>query len=118
MYVRLPPVTSRPALHQQALQLTSGFNAFAERYQAKFGSRPPRNATLAYDGTILAAGLVRSAGQARFSERVLTNRDGFLGIDGVFRFERDGTNQRGLAIYEVTGQGSRVISPAPRSFGG
>jgi ABC-type branched-subunit amino acid transport system substrate-binding protein len=96
----------------------SGFNAFAERYQARFGSRPPRNATLAYDGTILAAGLVRSAGPARFSERVLTNRDGFLGIDGVFRFERNGTNQRGLAIYEVTGQGSRVVSPAPRSFGG
>lgn len=95
----------------------AGFDAFAQRYAARYGSRPPRNSSLAYDGTILAAGLVRSAGQARFSERVLTNRDGFLGIDGVFRFERDGTNQRGLAIYEVTGKGSRIVSPAPRSFG-
>ncbi|WP_249691453.1 penicillin-binding protein activator [Stappia sp. WLB 29] len=95
----------------------AGFQAFASRYQSRYGSQPPRNASLAYDATILAAGLVRSAGPARFSERVLTNRDGFLGIDGVFRFERDGRNERGLAVYEVTGSGSRVISPAPRSFG-
>ncbi|SDU44476.1 penicillin-binding protein activator [Stappia sp. ES.058] len=95
----------------------TGFQAFAERYQSAYGSRPPRNASLAYDATILAAGLVRSAGAARFSERVLTNRDGFLGIDGVFRFDRQGTNERGLAIYEVTGSGSRIIAPAPRSFG-
>jgi ABC-type branched-subunit amino acid transport system substrate-binding protein len=96
---------------------SAGFQAFSDRYRSTYGSQPPRNASLAYDATILAAGLVRSAGQARFSERVLTNRDGFLGIDGVFRFERDGGNQRGLAIYEVTGSGSRVVSPAPRAFG-
>ncbi|WP_306027779.1 penicillin-binding protein activator [Stappia sp. MMSF_3263] len=96
---------------------SAGFQAFADRYRSTYGSQPPRNASLAYDATILAAGLVRSAGQARFSERVLTNRDGFLGIDGVFRFERNGGNQRGLAIYEVTGSGSRVVSPAPRAFG-
>ena len=95
----------------------SGFQAFAQRYQAAHGSAPPRNATIAYDATILAAGLVRSAGQARFSERVLTNRDGFLGIDGVFRFNRQGTNDRGLAIFEVTGSGARIVSPAPRAFG-
>lgn len=97
---------------------SAGFNAFADRYAARYGSRPPRNASLAYDGTILAAGLVRSAGPARFSERVLANRDGFLGIDGVFRFDADGRNERGLAIYEVTGTGSRIVSPAPRAFGG
>ena len=39
--------------------------------------------------------------------------EGFLGIDGVFRFDRQGTNDRGLAIYEVTGSGSRIIAPAP-----
>ncbi|WP_235975047.1 penicillin-binding protein activator [Stappia albiluteola] len=95
----------------------SGFQAFADRYQQNFGSRPPRNATLAYDATILAAGLVRSAGPSRFTDRVLTNRDGFLGIDGVFRFLPNGLNQRGLAVYEVTGTGARAVDPAPRSFG-
>ncbi|MEP3278622.1 MAG: penicillin-binding protein activator [Stappiaceae bacterium] len=93
-----------------------GFKQFASRYRAAYGSEPPRNATLAYDATILAAGLVRSAGPQRFSQQVLTSRDGFLGIDGVFRFRPDGLIERGLAVYEVTGSGSRVISPAPRSF--
>lgn len=95
----------------------AGFQSFAARYQQTFGSNPPRNATLAYDATILAAGLVRSAGPSRFTDRVLTNRDGFLGIDGVFRFQPDGLNQRGLAVYEITGSGARAIAPAPRSFG-
>ncbi len=95
----------------------SGFQSFSARYQQTFGSNPPRNATLAYDATILAAGLVRSAGPSRFTDRVLTNRDGFLGIDGVFRLQTNGLNQRGLAVYEITGSGARAIAPAPRSFG-
>lgn len=94
----------------------AGFKQFAGRYRAAYGSEPPRNATLAYDATILAAGLVRSAGPQRFSQQVLTSRDGFLGIDGVFRFKPDGLIERGLAVYEVTGSGSRVVSPAPKSF--
>lgn len=94
----------------------AGFQSFSNRYQAAYNSTPPRVASLGYDAVILAAGLVRAAGPERFSNRVLTNPDGFLGIDGVFRFLQDGTNQRGLAIYEVTGNGSQVVNPAPRSF--
>lgn len=94
----------------------SGFDALASRYQAAFGSPPPRNASLAYDGTILAAGLVRSAGPQRFATQTLTNRDGFLGIDGVFRFLQNGQNERGLAVYEITGSGVKPVSPAPRDF--
>ncbi|WP_205470605.1 penicillin-binding protein activator [Breoghania sp. L-A4] len=93
-----------------------GFTAFAQRYQAAYGSAPPRNATLAYDATRLAAGLVSNAGPRRFATGVLTNRDGFLGVDGVFRFNSDGTNERGLAIYEATGSGSRLVDPAPQAF--
>lgn len=94
----------------------TGFKAFSARYQAAYGSAPPRNATLAYDGVTLAAGLVRSAGAQRFSTRILTNRDGFIGIDGLFRFRPNGENERGLAVYQLTGSGVQVISPAPRDF--
>lgn len=60
---------------------------------------------------------MRSAGPDRFSDRVLTNRDGFLGIDGIFRFQQDGLNNRGLAVYAVTGKReAEPIAPAPRSF--
>jgi branched-chain amino acid transport system substrate-binding protein len=49
---------------------------------------------------------------------VLTNNSGFNGIDGLFRFRRDGVNQRGLAVMRVTPTGGQIISPPPRSFGG
>ena len=49
---------------------------------------------------------------------MLTNQSGFAGIDGVFRFRPDGTNQRGLAVMRVTTSGPQVISPAPKAFGG
>lgn len=94
----------------------SGFNGFAQRYQQTYGSPPPRNASLVYDGVTLAAGLIRSAGPQRFQPRILTNKDGFLGIDGLFRFKSNGINERGLAIYQVTGSGAQVVSAAPRDF--
>ena len=94
----------------------TGFQAFAQRYQSTYGAQPPRNASLVYDGVTLAAGLIRSAGPQRFQLRILTNKDGFLGIDGLFRFKSNGLNERGLAVYQVTGKGVQVIAPAPRDF--
>ncbi len=95
-----------------------GFAAFVQRYRSAYNSKPPRNATIAYDATVLAAGLVRQFGAKRFSKAVLTNPNGFAGIDGVFRLRPDGSNDRRLAIYEVTGSGTRLADPAPRSFAG
>ena len=60
-----------------------------------------RTATLAYDAIALVAALVKTQGPQRFSEEVLTNASGFAGIDGVFRFRPDGTNERGLAVLRV-----------------
>ena len=57
-----------------------------------------RTASLAYDAVALVAALVKTQGKQRFSETVLTNSSGFTGIDGLFRFRPDGTNQRGLAV--------------------
>ena len=76
-----------------------------------------RPATLAYDAVSLVAALVKTQGAARFSEEMLTNQSGFAGIDGVFRFRPDGTNQRGLAVMRVTASGAQVISPPPKAFG-
>lgn len=92
------------------------FEAFAAKYQAAYGSTPPRNASLAYDGAVLAAGLVSRYGAQAFENSVLGNQNGFNGLDGVFRFLPSGITQRQLAVYEVTGSGSRVVAPAGRSF--
>src|SRR3954470_2981279 len=95
----------------------AGYRAFSGRYRTRYGQDPLRPATLAYDAVSLVAALVKTQGPARFSEEVLTNQSGFAGIDGVFRFRPDGTNQRGLAVVRVTNSGPQVISPAPKTFG-
>jgi branched-chain amino acid transport system substrate-binding protein len=94
----------------------AGYRNFSARYRARFGQDPVRAAALAYDAVALVAALVKTQGPQRFSSQVLTNSSGFAGIDGVFRFRPDGTNERGLAVLRVTPGGPEVISPAPRSF--
>ncbi len=94
----------------------NGFRSFAQRYRARYGAEPVRTATLAYDAVALVAALVKTQGPQRFSEQVLTSSSGFAGIDGVFRFRTDGTNERGLSVLRVAPGGGQVVSPAPRSF--
>jgi len=93
-----------------------GFRAFAQRYRARYGTEPARTASLAYDAVALVAQLVKTQGANRFSEEVLTNRAGFAGVDGVFRFRNDGTCERALAIMEIRGGTATVIQPAPPNF--
>ncbi len=93
---------------------------FERSYQNTYGSMPPRIASLAYDGTALAAILAQSAGntpsdQVYTSERLRSPR-GFAGIDGIFRFRADGLVERGLAVQEITRSGIQVIDPAPKAF--
>ena len=97
---------------------STGFRNFSGRYRSRYGADPVRTATLVYDAVALAAALAKTQGRRRFSAEVLTNSSGFNGIDGLFRFRRDGTNQRGLAVMQVSPTGGQVISPAPKSFSG
>jgi len=93
-----------------------GFRSFATRYRARYNKDPVRTATLAYDAVALVAALVKTQGEQRFSEQTLTNASGFAGIDGVFRFRPEGTNDRGLAVMRVTPNGGQIVSPAPKTF--
>jgi Periplasmic binding protein len=94
----------------------SGFRAFAGRYRAKFAADPVRTATLAYDAVALVAALSKQGNQ-RFAQETLTNPSGFAGIDGLFRFRSDGTNERGLAVMKVASGGSAPVASPPKSFG-
>ena len=94
----------------------AGFNAFAARYRAKYGSEPTRVASLAYDSVSLAAALARTQGAQRFVDRTLTNSSGFNGADGVFRFRTDGLNERGIAVYQVGAGAATTLSAAPKTF--
>ncbi len=97
----------------------SGFSTFASHYRSAYGSEPPLTASLAYDAVVLAAGLAKTAGAQRFQLSVITNPEGFLSaVNGLFRFNAVGTNDRGLAVYEVTGSTPSLVSAAPRAFTG
>lgn len=90
---------------------------FRDQYRATYGTTPPDIAGLGYDATALAAVLARR-GPGSFSANALQNPAGFAGVGGIFRFRRDGTVERGLAIREITPDGSQEVDPSPASFVG
>jgi branched-chain amino acid transport system substrate-binding protein len=95
-----------------------GYRNFSTRYRARYSQDPVRTATLAYDAVALIAALVKTQGAQPFTQQILTNPSGFSGIDGLFRFRADGTNDRGLAVLKVATSGAQIVSPALRSFSG
>ncbi|PWC54198.1 ABC transporter substrate-binding protein [Azospirillum sp. TSO22-1] len=89
---------------------------FETRFEALYGKKPPRLATLAYDATALAGTLARMGGVAPFDRANLTNPNGFAGVDGLFRLRPNGAVERGLAVLEITPDGARVLDPAPQTW--
>ena len=90
--------------------------SFRARYAALYGAATPRVASLAYDATALAAVLSRASERPYFKKDSLRNQNGFVGIDGIFRFDEEGIAQRGLAVIEIRPKDFQVISNAPESF--
>lgn len=91
---------------------------FEARYQAAYGTAPHPIAGLAYDG-IAAIGALLGTGQPdALSRASLTQGSGFAGVNGIFRFMPDGTNQRGLAVAVIRNNAVVILDAAPRSFGG
>jgi ABC-type branched-subunit amino acid transport system substrate-binding protein len=114
-----PRVFASPALQGglYAAPDPAGYRSFSGRYRTKFGAEPVRTATLAYDAVALVAALARTQGAQRFAPETLTNPSGFAGIDGLFRFRSDGTNERGLAVMKVATGGGVAVAGSPKSFG-
>lgn len=94
----------------------AGFQAFAARFRAAYGTEPLRNTSLAYDAVSLAIGLSNRFGEEGFTDKVLTNPSGFVGVDGAFRFTATGTSQRALAVFRMERGVPMVISPPPTTF--
>lgn len=95
----------------------SRFDQLASRYRSRFGSAPSRLASLAYDAMLLVNSLSGDwAPGERFPREKLDDPEGFIGTDGVFRFNAAGVAERGLEVREVTAGGFITISPAPASL--
>jgi branched-chain amino acid transport system substrate-binding protein len=90
--------------------------AFSDKYRNVFGVAPPQLAALAYDAVSLVTLLAPGKPYQRYTQAALTDPSGFAGVDGIFRFNPDGTIERGLAVLSVQPGGFVVTSPAPTTF--
>jgi ABC-type branched-subunit amino acid transport system substrate-binding protein len=115
-----PAVAKAPALAGgwYAAPAPGNFDDFASRFQRDFNYRPPRIASLAYDSVALAASIARSAASSPnpFNRDVLLQPNGFIGIDGGFRFLPNGLSERNLAVLAVDANGPTVVDPPPPNF--
>lgn len=94
------------------------FARFADSYAARFGSQPYRAATLGYDAVLLTLRVARDwKVGSPFPKNQLFDRGGFLGVDGAFRFGRNGVVERALEVREIKAGDVTVADPAPAGFG-
>lgn len=89
---------------------------FQARYTARYGEAPHPIAGLAYDGIAAIAALANQGGQAPLSKARLAQPSGFIGVEGIFRFTPQGTNERGYSIGQVDNGRVVIVSPAPTQF--
>lgn len=94
------------------------FKRFSDSYKTRFGGQPYRIATLGYDGVLLALRVAQDWKVGRsFPVAKLRDEDGFLGLDGPFRFQRNGVVERAMEVREVRDGQVAIVSPAPAKFG-
>jgi ABC-type branched-subunit amino acid transport system substrate-binding protein len=94
------------------------YRSLSAKYRAQFGRPPYRLASLGYDAVLLAVriGAAWKIGEP-FPQKALDDKGGFAGVDGAFRFGKDGIAQRALDVQQVGTDGFTTVSPAPRGFG-
>ncbi len=112
-------ITDSPALDGAWFSSVSDkrFGQFSASYKRRFGDTPYRIATLGYDAVLLSLRVARDwKPGSRFPTKQLLDRGGFLGLDGPFRFSRDGVIERALEVREVRSASVTVVNPAPTRF--
>ena len=91
---------------------------FEQSFSRLYGTEPSSLAAVAYDATALVVAL---SSDGALETQELINRDGFLGVNGLFRFRTDGSAERSLAIMEIDptvedGSGVKEILPVSPNF--
>jgi ABC-type branched-subunit amino acid transport system substrate-binding protein len=110
---------TNPALHGALFSALSDarFGQFSTSYKTRFGTAPYRIATVGYDAVLLTLRISREwPDKAGFPMQQLLDPKGFLGLDGPFRFARNGVVERAFEVREVGTGGVSVVSPAPTHF--
>lgn len=95
----------------------AGRATFEQNFRAAYAGRAPsRIASLGYDAVMAAIQATQGLRNEPASRQSIERPDGFVGADGLFRFRRDGSIERGLAVLEVRQQGPVAVDPAPKTF--
>ncbi len=93
------------------------FKRFSDSYEGRFGSKPYRISTIGYDSVLLTLRIARDWRVGRdFPKGRLRDSGGFLGLDGPFRFQRNGVIERSMEVREVRGNSVVVVDAAPTRF--
>lgn len=93
------------------------YRQFVTSYETRFGEQPYRISTLGYDAVLLALRVARDWRPGRdFPTPELLDAGGFLGLDGPFRFRRDGVAERAMEVRQVGNGVISVVDPAPSRF--
>jgi ABC-type branched-subunit amino acid transport system substrate-binding protein len=94
------------------------YRQLATKYRARYGAAPFRLSSLGYDSVLLTVRIAQDwKPGSPFPAARLRDAGGFSGIDGAFRFNRQGVAERALEVNEVGTGASTVVDPAPRGFG-
>jgi len=88
---------------------------FSNKFSYLFNERPNSLFSFAYDAVALASALAKQDNMINLNDTI-TNPDGYIGINGIFRLFENGSNQHSLDIMEVRVNGDVVIDEAPKRF--
>ncbi|HYD24304.1 MAG TPA: penicillin-binding protein activator [Croceibacterium sp.] len=93
------------------------YRQFVTSYESRFGEQPYRLATLGYDAVLLALRVARDWQPGRdFPTGRMLADDGFLGLDGPFRFRSTGVGERAMEVRRIGNGSISVVDPAPERF--
>ena len=93
------------------------YRQFVSSYESRFGEEPYRIATLGYDAVLLALRIARDWQPGRdFPAGRMLASDGFLGLDGPFRFHSTGIGERAMEVRQIGNGTVTVVDPAPTRF--
>lgn len=93
------------------------YRQYADKYRVRYGKAPARLSSLGYDSVLLVARVAKNWKLgAVFPTAGLTDWEGFIGIDGAFRFLPSGLSERMLEVQEVQAGKFTTIEAAPKTF--
>ena len=115
-------IISEPSLQNSWFSMPDHrFRKFYEnKFIKRFGYRPHSKSNLTYDA-IAALGVLEKDLDVRNNNYTnkfngLFNSSGFIGIDGIFRFNYDRIAEKELSVIQITNGQSKILKQARNSF--